>query len=480
MGYTAAGGEFLNCWGGLNVLCSLPEVDPERVGATGLSGGGAHCFFLAVADERVKAVASTCGVVSLKHTIANRHFNSNCDCMFWYNPYQMDTSEYGALIAPRPLLLAHAKGDYLFTPGENRDFHRKLSTIYELYGCPENCSLFRFDGPHSYQPSSVQAINEWFDSHLAGRKVPRGALRPPELNERQCTIWNGDHPVPDRLDILPEILTPPRSFPIPDTMEELAALKKKVMPELEDRVLHYVVSSREKLELERIHEWVLDPAAPYPVMRKYRGAIGGMELWITEHLPRADVKDVIVVVCDLGQDDVEALATLPVDRGKVGVITVEPRAGGLNAYAESVRTSLLKVGLYLGVTPVSLWIKDITEVLARFRADGSLAGRNVYLYGAKDAGIAAIYATLLDETVKGVIVKDIYRSHKVGGHLPGVLKVLDIEQTLGLLAPRVIGLDTHEWEFVFWSWRLYDRLGIIDRYVHTHDMAHTLGRIFGA
>jgi hypothetical protein len=157
---------------------------------------------------------------------------------------------------------------------------------------------------------------------------------------------------------------------------------------------------------------------------------------------------------------------------------VEPRAGGLNAYNEAWKVSLLKAGLYLGLTPILLWMKDLKEVLAHFKEDGQLEGMRVYLYGARDAGIAALYCALMDESIQGVIIEDIYRSHKVGGHIPSVLKVLDVEQALGLLAPRVIGLDTHEWEFVFWSARVYQRLGIWDRYVHTHSMAHTLGRIF--
>jgi dienelactone hydrolase len=479
MGYTAAGGEFLNSWGGLNVLCSLPEADVERVGATGLSGGGAHCFFLGIADERVKAVASTCGVVNLKYTLKNRHYNSNCDCMFWYNVYRKDTSEYGALIAPRPLLFAHARGDYLFTPPENRDLHANISRIYQLYGCPGNCRLFEFDGPHSYQPASVKAINDWFDLHLAGRKMKEGTLGPMVLSEKQCTIWNGDFPVPDRLDILPELLTPPRSFPLPDTLEELSSVKRRVLKDLEERVFNYVVSSTEKLSMEQVHEWVLDPAKPYPVMRKYRGSMGGMELWITQHMPGPDVKDILLYVCDRDEDENLALSNLQVNGGKLGIITLEPRAGGLNAYDSAWDVSLMKAGLYVGVTPVTLWMKDIREVLAWLASRGELANRNVYLYGARDAGIAALYCTLMDDSLKGVIVKDMIRSHRLGGHILNILKVIDIEEALGLLAPRVIGLDTREWEYVFWSARVYQRLGIWDRFVHTHSMAHTLGRIFG-
>jgi hypothetical protein len=478
LGYTAAGGEFLNSLGALNVLCSLPEVDPARVGATGLSGGGAHCFFLAIADERVAAVASSCGVANLPYTLRDRNFTSNCDCMFWFNPYQRDTAEFGALIAPRPILFAHANGDYLFTPAENADLAAGIRRVYDLYGCPEKCSLFMFDGPHSYQPVSVQAINDWFDRHLAGRAMPKGVLRAPELSERQCSIFNGDHPVPDRLDILPELLTPPRSFPIPESLEELATLKRRVIGELGARVFHDVVASTEQLALERIFEWRLNPDGPYPVTTKYRGTLGGMELWITRHQPAADAKDVLVYVCERDEDDVTALSALPLGTDRLEIVTVEPRAGGLNAYNRAWETNLLKAGLYVGLSPVTLWIKDLKELFAHFAAEGAFAGKKVYLYGARDAGTAAIYYALMDDSVAGVIIRDIHHTHRVGGHVPGILKVLDVEQALGLLAPRLIGLDTYEWEFGFWAYRLYDRLGIGDRFVHTHAMPHTLARIF--
>lgn len=481
MGYTSAGGELLNSWGGLNVLCSLPEVDTRLIGATGQSGGGAHSFFLAIADERIGSVASSCGVVSLGYTIRNRHYNDNCDCMSVYNLYQKDTAEYGALIAPRPLLLAHARGDYLFTPPENRALHAGISRIYSLFGCPESCVLFPYDGPHSYQPSSVKAINGWFDLHLGGgtRGGDGGAGLPlPELDEKQCTIFNGNWPVPDRLDILPELLTPPRSFSLPDSLEELAALRAEVLRDLEERVFHYVMTSDEKLQLEQIHEWRLDPERPFPVMRKYRGTIGGMELWITHHRHGPGAKNLLVCVCGRDDDSGSMLATLPLETSGIDLMTVEPRAAGLNAPGSEWKVSLMRAGMYLGVTPVTLWIKDLREVLAHFRAAGEIPDQNVYLFGKRDAGTAALYATLMDESIRGVIIGDIWRSHKVGGHIPNILKVMDVEQALGLLAPRVIGLDTHEWEFVFWSARLYQRLGIWDRFVHTHSMDQTLRRIF--
>ena len=478
MGYTPAGGEFLNDLRGLDVLCSLPEVDETRIGTTGLSGGGAHSFFLGIADERISAVATACGAVNLKYTVKNRNFNSNCDCMFYYNLYQRDTSEFGALIAPRPLLFCHARGDYLFTPEENINLYENIRKIYRLYGCEENCKILHYDGPHSYQAEGVKEINRWFDVHVARSEMAETDLGDKVLSERQCTIFNGAFPVPDRLDILPELLTPPRSFPIPDSLEELEDLKKRVVETLEERVFNYVVTSSEKLEVEQIHEWKLGREDGGARTIKYRGDIGGMEIWITRHIPEGGASDVLFYVCNTNEYEQNVMATLPRPSKSVEIYILEPRAGGLNSYNQALSTELLTAGMYIGLTPVVMWIKDLREVFAHFHKNGELAGKNIYLYGTRDSGIAALYHTLFDEKIKGVMIGDIFYSHKVGGHIPAIMKVLDIEQAIGLVAPRIIGLDTFEWHFVFWAARVYERLGILDRFVHTHSMASTLERVF--
>src|SRR5262249_10411765 len=53
-GYTPAGVE---CWNGIRAidyLVSRPDVDADRIGVTGLSGGGAGTYWLAATDDRVK------------------------------------------------------------------------------------------------------------------------------------------------------------------------------------------------------------------------------------------------------------------------------------------------------------------------------------------------------------------------------------------------------------------------------------------
>lgn len=51
----------------LDLLVSMPEVDPKRIGAIGHSLGGHNSLFLAVFDPRVKVVVSSCGFTKMSH-----------------------------------------------------------------------------------------------------------------------------------------------------------------------------------------------------------------------------------------------------------------------------------------------------------------------------------------------------------------------------------------------------------------------------
>jgi dienelactone hydrolase len=50
----------------IDLLQSMPEVDPQRIGVIGHSLGGHNALFLAAFDDRVKAVVTSCGFTSFK------------------------------------------------------------------------------------------------------------------------------------------------------------------------------------------------------------------------------------------------------------------------------------------------------------------------------------------------------------------------------------------------------------------------------
>jgi dienelactone hydrolase len=85
LGYTPAGVECWNDIRGIDYLCGRPDVDPQRIGVTGISGGGASTFWVAAADERVKAAVPVSGMSDLECYVGDKVINGHCDCMFLVN-----------------------------------------------------------------------------------------------------------------------------------------------------------------------------------------------------------------------------------------------------------------------------------------------------------------------------------------------------------------------------------------------------------
>src|SRR6266446_6728659 len=97
MGYTPAGVE---CWNGvraIDYLVTRKDVDADRIGVTGISGGGAATIWISAADERVKVAVPVSGISDLESYVSNKVINGHCDCMFLVNTYQWDWTTIAAL-----------------------------------------------------------------------------------------------------------------------------------------------------------------------------------------------------------------------------------------------------------------------------------------------------------------------------------------------------------------------------------------------
>jgi len=149
-GYNPAGVELWNAIRGLDLLSSRPEVDHEKLGVTGISGGGSQSWYIAAADPRVKAVAPVCGASTLKAQITTRTVDGHCDCMMPINTYGQDFTDIGALIAPRPLLICQADRDGLNKIESVRELYKRIGVMYKLYNASGNIGLVETPGGHSY------------------------------------------------------------------------------------------------------------------------------------------------------------------------------------------------------------------------------------------------------------------------------------------------------------------------------------------
>jgi len=171
-GYTPAGVEAWNSIRGLDYLQSRSEVDPERIGMTGRSGGGAYSWTTAALDERVRVVAPVAGITDLRNQVVDGCVAGHCDCMFIVNQYQWDYPMLAALVAPRPLLIVNTDADGIFPLDGVIRTHSKLRQVYQAYGAATNLGLVMAPGPHRDTQDLQVPVFRWFNQHLKGDDPP--------------------------------------------------------------------------------------------------------------------------------------------------------------------------------------------------------------------------------------------------------------------------------------------------------------------
>lgn len=156
----------LQLWNSIRVvdfLAGLPGVDPDRIGATGASGGGTQTFLLAAVDDRVQFSAPVNMISAI--------MQGGCPCENAPNLRSgANNMEFGAIMAPRPMLMVSATGDWTRnTPAEE---FPAVQSIYKLYGKPENVETIQFDAPHNYNQQSREAVYRFFGKRVLGSSDP--------------------------------------------------------------------------------------------------------------------------------------------------------------------------------------------------------------------------------------------------------------------------------------------------------------------
>ena len=151
-GLSLAGLQLWNSIRALDFLESLPEVNRDALAATGESGGGTQTFLLAAIDPRVK-VAVPVNMISL-------HMQGGCLCE---NPpgLRLDTTnvEIAATIAPRPLLMVSATGDWTANTMEVE--YPAGRAVYALAGAADRVHAVRITAEHNYNKDSREAMYAW-------------------------------------------------------------------------------------------------------------------------------------------------------------------------------------------------------------------------------------------------------------------------------------------------------------------------------
>jgi cephalosporin-C deacetylase-like acetyl esterase len=433
-GYTPAGVE---CWNGvraIDYLVSRPDVDAERLAVTGISGGGAATFWISAADERVKCAVPVSGMSDLESYVKNKVINGHCDCMFLVNTYGWEWTTIAGLVAPRPLLFANSDNDRIFPMDGNRRIIERLRKLYGWYGKPELVDEYVSKGGHDYRPDLRVAVFQWINKHIKQETMPVKDAKFKELPGKELRVFPEDKDVPkDAINgKIDETFAPQAQVKLPEAgnFDEWKQALLKQLREKAFRPFPPVIPAATR-EMRTVEAKGQNIDATVFVSEP------GIDLSGSRLLEKAKAPTLLVIAEEgLGGKKESEETLLQFLKGKnhwhvfVRGVSDEWTKKSPPNYVERAH-ALLGRTVDLG----RVW-----DVAATARYVRQAEKEDLTVIGAGKGGILAAYAALFEPSIKEVIVVDPPTSHRDGPIFLNVLRVLDIPEALGLLAPRPLTL----------------------------------------
>jgi len=401
----------------VDYLLTRPEVDPNKLGVTGASGGGNQTMYAGAFDTRFKCVVPVCSVGNYQ-----AYLDAAC-CMCEVVPGALRFTEEGSilgLVAPRALMVVNATRDAVqFSVGEAKKSIAYAKPIFQLHGKPDNLKHAIFESPHDYSRAMREEMYGWMTLHLKG-EGDGTPIREPEMkteNPEDLRCYPGD--------------TRPRDWV---TLPQFAAAEGR----------NLLATKKEPTTAE---EWKQESA-------KLRAAfveksLGGFE---DSKGPvqggEAALPTVILLNCDGASK--AATSALATELRKAGrqFSTLELRATGKYAMTERVGRSpdhnSAEWGLWIGRPLLGQWVEDL-----RRRLDSYGEGREgVVVIGEGPAGLVALCAAATDKRITKAaavgtlasFISDVpYEGQRLGILAPGILRdVGDVAHIAALAAPKRI------------------------------------------
>jgi cephalosporin-C deacetylase-like acetyl esterase len=441
-GYTPAGVE---CWNGiraLDYLQSRPEVDPDRLGVTGISGGGAATFWIAAADERVKVAVPVSGMSDLQEYVGERVVNGHCDCMFLINTFQWPWTQIAALIAPRPMLFENSGHDTIFPMNGNDRIRTRLEKLYHFY---TNRTDGLFDigiqpGGHDDKPELRLMAYRWINRFLKNDDSPVTEPELPKIEGKMLRAFPDELPADEINRKIDELFVPVATNALPQSTSELKEWREKKLAELRRIVFGSVPKTFKPSPILKLNSrepasgmLPTEPGVMIP-WKYFPGKSAGSDWspWL------------VVLDNDETLDSKPEWLTKAI--GNEGAFIIVPRGNGSVHFDDPSPFYIQRSLPLLGRTVDTCKLVDVLAGAATLLKAKPSDVQKFKIIGHGQAGVIAAYAALLDSRLSEIALVNPPSSHRDGPIFLNVLRVLDIPEALGMLAPRALRIYTQKSE----------------------------------
>jgi hypothetical protein len=401
---------------------------------TGISGGGAATLWIAAADERVACAVPISGMSDLECYVGDKVINQHCDCMLMVNTDRWAWATIAGLVAPRPLLFANSDEDPYFPMDANRRIVERLRKLYLMAGATQNLDEYLSHGGHADRSDLKEATYRWMNAHLKRDSAPVQIVAQPKVPEKQLRVFPEDRDLPSGASnaTIDETFVPLSKFSAPDRGQFDGWKRSRLGALRETSFASFPLA----IPTAR-------PKPPDPADGKLRWLVTepGIDVAVLDLRAPASRAGWCTLIVLNGDESLHVIPTWARTIAAGGsAVLLAPRGIGPTEWSRaSPPNYVARAHAILGRSVDQGRVRDVMAT-ADWIASERPAASELRLAGKGPAGILAAYAAILGAQADEVVVIEPPASHRHGPVFLDVLRVLDIPEALGLLAPTPLRL----------------------------------------
>jgi dienelactone hydrolase len=450
----------------VDYLQSRPEVDPERIGITGASGGGNQSMYAGAFDERFKCVVPTCSVGTIQ-----AYLSAAC-CVCEVVPGILRSTEEGnilGLAANRGLMVTSATQDaFQFSVDQAKISVARAQDIAALVSADGKSAIRHtiVESPHHYNQPMREAMYGWMTKYLKyegdGSPIPELEVVPEDPETLRC--FPGDSRPDDYVTI------PRFAFAEGQRLNQMrrAGPDRARLSEAKSETGRIAVLAADRNALVAVLGQ-MPAGSPLNLQANAAGDGKSIELFfdtepglgisakcdpLNQGSNATTQKLAILLDIDSGSETTFSGETANEFRVKgYAIVAPELRATGRFAGASdkignAIDHNSAEWSLLIGRPLLGQWTYDVRRTLDALTSHiGSLPAETV-IVASGSSGVIGITSAALDDRLSEVIVINSltsylndrpYRNQRLGIMVPGLLREFgDIDHIAALIAPRPI------------------------------------------
>lgn len=433
----------------VSYMAEREEVDAERIGVTGCSGGGNQTMYVGAVDERLKAVVPVCSVGTYQSYLGA----ACCQCEVTPGAMKsMREADVLSLVAPRGLLLINATRDaFQFSVAQGKQSLDRARQVFDLYGKGQHAKQAVFESGHDYNQAMREAMYGWMTVHLKsegdGTPIPEPAINvePAEILRCFPGVTRPDNFVTLPMFAAAEAKQLMTRHPIPDHREQWESMEMNMRHSLVERLglggeRPKQVDFDEKIANAGHRQEISFTSEP------------GITIQAARFTPRGEVKGrAILLDLDNGLKSIDSQWTTEFHKRQWDVVAVELRGTGSSAHpgdkiGNAPDHNTAEWSMWIGRPLAGQWVWDIKRLLELLEAKNRDEEIPTAIIGIQSASPVALMATALNGRVDRVAIHDglvsfassvPYRGQRMGVMVPGIIRDAgDIPQLAALASPR--------------------------------------------